>query len=156
MNPFKVGDIVLCVSSKPGYNMNGQLYRVNKIYDNWAIGLEGFNEHERFAATRFQLHNATSSVHHIPKPIIELNRQAKQATVKRPAFSRLPVYRAVRKKITDDAERSTALHGLKREYKQAENIEGWKRHKQFSSFFVFSDTPEGGDFWQNIRVKINT
>lgn len=151
MNPFKVGDVVLCVASKTGYQMNGQHFTISAVPDDMTVCLSGYGL-ERFAITRFLMDNANS------RPIIELNKPAKMvATAKKP-LSSLPIYRAVRKKITDEAERTAVLKALKREYKLAipGQIPLWNKSRTFSSLFVYTLTPEGSNFWTTMNNKLHT
>lgn len=74
----------------------------------------------------------------------------------RPAFSSLPIYRLVRKKITDDVERIEALAALKREYTKKDNVFPWVKGKHISGLFIYDDTPEGHAYWIYIVTRLYT
>jgi hypothetical protein len=175
---FQVGQIVRCINAAPMAGVGNtlltlnQLYVVREAHPN-SIRVEGIPD-LRFFAHRFVL--ATPNDVPMPeptpkqeaKPTIELNARAKQAAPKpkppqqqvnepKPPFSSLPIYRIIRRKITDVNDRNRALAGLKREYTKANivaSINSWKKSRTVSNRLMWASSPEGGQFWASINKRI--
>lgn len=80
-----------------------------------------------------------------------INEKAKEKP--RP-FSRLPIYRFVRSKITDDARRSVLLGKFYREYHAATNQKMWNKTHDFSYLFNWTHSPEGEPYWFGLHKEL--
>lgn len=86
-----------------------------------------------------------------------INPQAQPPYTPKP-FGRLPIYRLVRSKISDIEYRTAILAGLKREYHKSPNSKisasMWQTGTGLSFMFPWHDTPEGGDWWAKVCMRL--
>ena len=148
---MNVGDKVVCINAGGAEDrlVYGNEYTILKISHGLVV-LEGV--HGAVFAKRFKPLSEKAEV----KPKIELNIKAKGVKPKKRPFSSLPIYRNIRKKITDVNDRNIVLDRVKRRYEQVPHIPTWKTARNISAIIVYSVQPEGVEWWRNINTKLST
>ena len=98
--------------------------------------------------------------------MIVLNERAKHSPPPMPAwklppavqtplpFSRLPIYRAIRRKFTDEETCKAILKAIKREYNKNKYNNAWRVCRIVSPLFSFAHTPEKGAYWHSINNEL--
>jgi hypothetical protein len=69
-------------------------------------------------------------------------------------FSRLPIYRAIRKNFTDDVQCKAILKAVKREYMKNKYNNAWRVARIVSPLFSFAQTPEKSVYWLAINKEL--